>query len=156
MDECMDELTNRNRNINRGFRKLTVWQEAIDFYVFVSKKIDTLKIISFKVKGQIDDSAFSVHSNIAEGYARRSLKDNINFNNYALASLAENYSQVYALLKTEIIDKTWFNQYDTKHYSLENKLISYNKSQVKKLKDKDNWNNDYILREGIEKYGDEE
>jgi hypothetical protein len=34
-----EELTNRNKNINRGFRKLEVWKEAIELYVFVAKKI---------------------------------------------------------------------------------------------------------------------
>jgi len=31
MDEWMNELIERNKNINRGYRKLTVWKEAIDF-----------------------------------------------------------------------------------------------------------------------------
>ena len=143
----MDELINRNKNINRGYRKLTVWREAIDLYVYVSKKLDIINNISFKVKGQVEDSAFSVHSNIAEGYSRRSLKENINFNNYALGSLAENYSQVYALLKAKKIDRKWFDIYDDKHFSLENKLIAYNKSQIKILNEKGTWNDDYTLRE---------
>jgi len=143
----MDELTERNKNINRSFRKLTVWKEAIGFYVYVSKKLEDINNISFKVKGQVEDSAFSVHSNLAEGYARRSLKENINFNNYALSSLAENYSQIYALLKADKIDRKWFDIYDDKHFSLENKLIAYNKSQIKVLKEKGTWNDDYTLRE---------
>jgi len=143
----MNELIERNKNINRGYRKLTVWKEAIDLYVYVSKKIENINNISFKVKGQVEDSVFSIHSNIAEGYGRISIKENINFNNYALGSLAENYSQVYALLKAEKIDKKWFDIYDGKHFSLENKLIAYNKSQIKILNEKGNWNDDYILRE---------
>ena len=44
MHDCMEndmdeELLNRNRNINRGFRKLEVWKEAIELYVFVKNKI---------------------------------------------------------------------------------------------------------------------
>ena len=143
----MDEPIERNKNINRGYRKLTVWKEAIDLYVYVRKKLDNINNISFKVKAQVEDSAFSVHSNIAEGYSRRSLKENINFNNYALGSLAENYSQVYALLKADKFDRKWFDIYDDKHFSLENKLIAYNKSQIKILKEKGSWNDDYTLRE---------
>ncbi|MCF8234140.1 MAG: four helix bundle protein [Bacteroidales bacterium] len=142
-----EELINRNRNINRGFRKLIVWQEAINFYAFISKQLTLMIDISFKVKGQVDASAFSVHSNIAEGYARRSLKDIINFNNYALGSLAENYSQIYALFTAEKIDKEWFDNFDKVHYSLENKLLAYNKSLLKKLKNKDEWFDDYTARE---------
>lgn len=153
LDKAMEELIYRNKNINRGFRKLIVWQEAIDFYVFVSKTIDDLKLISFKVNNQIDSSAFSVHSNIAEGYARRSIRENINFNNYALASLAENYSQFYAILKAEKIGKDTFDKYDSIHYSLEKKLIKYNKSQIIKLKNKEEWRNDYQLKELRFEYG---
>lgn len=149
----MEEILNRNRNINRGFRKLQVWREAIDLFVFVKEKVDSIKGISFKVRDQIESSVFSVHSNIAEGYARRYLKENIQFNNIALASLAENYSQIYALLKSGNINKEWFDLYDSKHYSLENKLINYNKSQIKLLKEKSDWHNDYVIREIVEEYG---
>jgi len=152
MENNMDEeLLNRNRNINRGFRKLEVWKEAIELYVFVKNKIRTLNSIPFKLKAQIDDSIFSVHSNIAEGYSRRSLKENIQFVNISLASLAENYSQIFALVNSGEIDRGWFDEYDKKHYSLENKLIQMNKTMITKIDRKD-WNNDYILRELIEKY----
>ena len=76
----MDEkLLNRNRNNNRGFRKLIVWQEAIELYVFVKKKIRKLNEVPFKVKAQVEDSIYSCHSNIAEGYSRRSIKEYIQF-----------------------------------------------------------------------------
>jgi len=143
----MEDLINRNKNINRGFRKLDVWKEAIDLFVFVKKKIDAITNISFKVKAQIEDSAFSIHSNISEGYGRRHLKESIQFNSIALASLAENYSQIFALLKAEIIEREWFDEYDSIHYSLENKLINYNRSQVKQLQEKSDWQNDYVVRE---------
>lgn len=94
-----------------------------------------------------------MHSNIAEGYRRRYLKESIQMNSIALASMAENYSQVYALLKAEIVDLSWFDEYDALHYSLENKLINYNKSQVKQLKENSNWENDYILKDIVETYG---
>jgi len=149
----MDEdILNRNKNINRGFRKLEVWKEAIEFYVFVKEKIRGMASVPFKIKAQVEDSAFSCHSNIAEGYCRRSLKESIQFNNIALSSLGENYSQVFALYKADDINKEWFDQYDTKHYSLENKLINYNKSQVLQLKNNADWRDDYILRENIERY----
>ncbi len=46
-----------------------------------------------------------------------------------------------------LINDEWFNEYDAKHYSLENKLIAYNKAQIKILKSKGDWHQDYILRE---------
>ena len=30
-----DEVLERNKNLNRGFRKLRVWREAVELYVFV-------------------------------------------------------------------------------------------------------------------------
>jgi len=149
MDE---ELLNRIKNINRGFRKLEVWREAIELYVFVAKKIRTLVSVPFKVRAQVEDSIFSVHSNIAEGYSRRSLKEYIQFINISLSSLAENYSQVFALLSTNDIEREWFDEYDKRHYSLENKLIQMNKTMISKI-DKNEWKNDYEIRELVEKYG---
>lgn len=146
------EIINRNRNINRGYRKLEVWQEGIELYVLVRKKLKSIDSIPFKVKAQIEDSILSCPSNIAEGYSRRSIKENINFVNIALASLSENYTQLFALHSSEDIDRIWFDEYDKKHYSLENKLIQFNKSMISKISP-DEWKNDYILREIVEKYG---
>jgi four helix bundle protein len=42
-----------------------------------------LESVTFKVRAQVEDSIFSVHSNIAEGYSRRSLKEYINYSPYA-------------------------------------------------------------------------
>ena len=148
----MDEkLLNRNRNNNRGFRKLIVWQEAIELYVFVKKKIRKLNEVPFKVKAQVEDSIYSCHSNIAEGYSRRSIKEYIQFISISLSSLAENYSQIFALYSGNEIEPQGFDEYDKKHYSLENKLIQLNKTMISKV-DKQGWKNDYILHELIEEY----
>ena len=45
MDE---EIINRYKNINRGFRKLEVWNEAIDLYVFVKAKVRNLGEVPLK------------------------------------------------------------------------------------------------------------
>ncbi len=80
------------------------------------------------------------------------LKRTIQFNSIALGSLGENYSQVYTLFNADIIDEEWFNNYDKLHYSLENKLINYNKSIIQKAKQKEEWSNDYIVKENQENY----
>jgi hypothetical protein len=51
------------------------------------------------------------------------------------------------------MDEIWFNEYDTKHYSLENKLINYNKSIIQKAKLKEEWANEYIIKEMQIHYG---
>jgi len=144
----------KNKNINRGYRKLEVWKEAVELYSFVKKKIKTLKELSFKTKAQIEDSALSISSNIAEGYCRRHLKENIQFNSIALASLGENYSQIFTLFNAEEIDEDWFEDYDKIHYSLENKLIKFNKKSIENLMTNYDWKNDYQVRELIQNYND--
>jgi four helix bundle protein len=149
MDE---EIINRNKNINRGYRKLEVWKEAIDLYVFVKDKIRDLEAVPYKIKAQAEDSIYSCHSNIAEGYSRRLFKEYIQFVNITLSSLAENYSQIFDLYSSKDVDRIWFDEYDKKHYSLENKLIQLNKTMISKI-DQNDWKKDYILREVIEHYG---
>ena len=41
----IEEIINRNRNINRGFRKLEVWQEAVELFVFVKKETNELAVM---------------------------------------------------------------------------------------------------------------
>jgi hypothetical protein len=38
MDDIFQKYLNKNKNINRGFRDLVVWQEAIKLFVFTKKK----------------------------------------------------------------------------------------------------------------------
>jgi four helix bundle protein len=154
MNANAEKYLEKNKNINRGYRKLEVWNEAVELYAFVKKKITELKDLSYKTKAQIEDSAMSVSSNIAEGYCRRYLKENIQFNTIALASLGENYSQIFSLFNAEEIEEDWFKDYDMMHYSLENKLIKLNKTSIENLKTNYDWKNDYQVRELIEKYND--
>jgi len=138
-----DEVLERNKNLNRGFRKLRVWREAIDLYVFEKRILDKIRGISFKIKDQILASGFSISSNLAVGYCRRSIKEYIQFINIALGSAGENYSQMFALLKTEEIPKDRFDEFDKRHYSVENKLINLAKSLARKMKTGQDWNSDY-------------
>ena len=153
MRDELKELSKQNKNINRGYRRLEVWKEAVELYHFVKDKLKILDNVSYKVKAQVEDSVFSVQSNIAEGYCRRSLKENIQYLAISISSLGENYSQIFTLTNAGEIDIDWFRKYDTKHYSLENKLIKLNMSYISKLKSKEEWKNDYLIREIIESYG---
>ena len=140
-----DDVLERNKNLNRGFRKLEVWREAIELYAFEKKVLSQIKGISFKIKDQILDSVFSISSNTAEGYFRRSIKEYIQFVNIALGSIGENYSQMYALLKSKEISREVFDEFDKRHYSVENKLINLAKSLSKKMKTGQDWNSDYKI-----------
>ena len=156
MENHSEFYLEKNKNINRGYRKLDVWREAVELYGFVVRKINTMRDLSYKIQGQITDSALSVSSNIAEGYCRRYLKENIQFNTVAMASLGENYTQIFSLFNAEQLDKEWFEEYDRIHYSLENKLIKLNRVSIENLKNKSDWKNDYYFKEIMEQYNAEE
>ena len=138
-----DEVLERNKNLNRGFRKLNVWREAVDLYGFEKKVLGEVRGIVFKIRDQVLDSAFSISSNLAEGYCRKSIKEYIQFVNVALGSCGENYSQMYALLKSQEISKDIFDDFDTRHYAVENKLVNLAKALSKKVKTGKDWNSDY-------------
>ncbi|MCK9210530.1 MAG: hypothetical protein M0P61_06830 [Ignavibacteriaceae bacterium] len=44
MNEIFIKYGERNKNINRGYRKLDVWKEAIDLFALVKKKLNEIKI----------------------------------------------------------------------------------------------------------------
>lgn len=117
----------RRKNINRGFRKLDIWQLSIDYYKMIVTVMSRCVSIPYKVKAQIEDSALSISSNIAEDYARRSPKENLKFNEIALSSTAESYSQIHALKAAGQIKLSGFVSLDTKLYEIENKIIQMNK-----------------------------
>lgn len=141
-----DELLERNRNLNRGFRKLEVWREAIDLYVFVKKALDKLKHLPYKIRDQILASTFSISSNVSEGYCRKSLKEYIQFVNVSLGSCGECYSQMFALLSSGELPREVFDEFDRRHYGVENKLIQLAKTLSYKLKTQGDWGVDYNLQ----------
>ena len=61
----------------------------------------------------------------------------------ALGSAGENYSQMYALLKSGEISQSIFDEFDGRHYGVETKLINLAKSLAIKRKTGQDWNSDY-------------
>jgi len=142
----MSEYT-QMRNLNRGYMKLDVWQEAIELNKDVWKVVVDAKV-DFKLRSQIADAAQSVSSNIAEGYSRRSIKEYIQFLYIALASLSETITRLIGLKSTNQISDVQFQQIDSLHYEVENKLLGLVKSLEKK-KDDGTWLN-RISEDGVE------
>ena len=91
------------KNINRGYQKLIVWQDAADLYVLTSKIFRKLPYELRRVAANQIASVDSVHRNIAEGYCRRSLNEYLQFLNVAQASLGESVSAL-----TYIVARTRF------------------------------------------------
>lgn len=99
-----DEILNRNENINREFRKLDVWKDAVALYVLVKEKVRTMRYVPERIKAEAEDSMLACHVNITKGYCQPNLKDFIHYNHTALAAMGENYSLIYALTETMDID----------------------------------------------------
>ena len=127
----MKEHTKR-RNLNRGYMKLEVWNDAIDLFKLTYKLMNNISNLDYKLKSQILDSVQSISSNIAEGYGRRSINEYLYFLNISLGSSAESLTRIIGLKEIELIKLNDFEEFDKRHYEVENKLLALIKSlQIK-------------------------
>ena len=139
------------KNKNRGYQQLRVWQDAIELYkktctVFTQTPYEYKRVISNQIA-----SVDSIHRNIAEGYARRGLKEYINFLYIALSSLAESVSGIYAYYECKQVSADDYNELDTLSYKLENSLLRLIQSLEQK-KTNGEWESSLIIRESNEIY----
>ena len=81
-----------NRKMN-GFEDLEVWKKSCRLTIQIYQSFGQCKDFSFK--DQVQRSALSVPSNIAEGYERNSPRDFIRFLNIAQGSIGELRTQLY-------------------------------------------------------------
>ena len=111
------------KNKNRGYQKLRVWVDAIEYYVLTCDAFRRFPYELKRVSSQAIASSDSVHRNIAEGYCRRSIHEYLNFLNIALSSLGESVSGLFAYHKSKQITEEEFQKLDGLAYKLENGLI---------------------------------
>ena len=83
-------------NLNRGYQKLRVWQDAILLNTMILTEFKSFAFEFKKIASQQMAAADSIHRNIAEGYCRRSIREYIQFLYLALASLGETVSGLFA------------------------------------------------------------
>lgn len=74
------------KNVNRGFKRLRVWQDAISLYILACPILTKFPFGLMRTASNSIDAVHSVSRNIAEGYCRRSLKEYLNYLNIALGS----------------------------------------------------------------------
>ena len=91
------------KNINRGFAKLRVWEDAIDLFVLTEDLTKNLPYEYNRTRSNILDASHSISRNIAEGYCRKSLKEYLNFLNYAMGSCGELFSGMISLKKIDVV-----------------------------------------------------
>ncbi len=122
-------------NINRGFKKLRVWQDSVSLYVLACKTLHKFPFEMKKVASNSIDAAHSISRTIAEGYCRRSLKEYLNYLNYALGSCGEFHSCYESFKQAEQITEDEFEKIDKLHFKVENSLLKLVESLQKKQKE---------------------
>ena len=126
-----DRMTER-KNINRGFKKLRVWQDSVSLYILACEIFTKFPYGIRKTASQVIDAAHSISRNIAEGYCRRSLKEYLNYLNIALGSCGEFHSCYESFKQANQISGEQYEKFDKLHYKVENALLSLIKSLQKK------------------------
>lgn len=137
------------RNLNRGFMKLEVWNDAIGLFKLVSEVLEKVDKLDIRLKSQILDAAQSISSNIAEGYCRRSINEYLQFLNIALGSAGELLTRMIGLKVISKISVEAFAEYEIFQYKVENKLLALVKALQSKRKS-GNW--DQEIHESTEPY----
>jgi len=123
------------KNINRGFKKLRVWQDAVSLYILAYKVFANFPFKLKKVAANCIDASHSISRNISEGYCRRSLKEYLNHLNIALGWCGEFHSCYISFKKAGQISDDKYEQLDKRHYKVENELLKLIESLQKKQKD---------------------
>lgn len=141
------------KNINRGYMKLTVWQDAKAYYVITCKAFRGFPYELKRVASQQIAAVDSVHRNIAEGYSRRSLKEYLLFLNIALGSAGESVSGLHVYVEAEQITAAQFDELDALAYKLENGLKRLIESLQAK-QDTGEWQDRFVVRESNVAYGE--
>jgi four helix bundle protein len=140
------------RNKNRGYQKLRVWTDAVEYY---KKTWEVFKKLPYELKrvaSQQVASSDSIHRNIAEGYCRRSIHEYLKFLYIALGSLGESVSGLYAYKDANQISPEDFEMLDALAFKLENGLLKL----VQTLEEKreiGEWTDHLMVKESNAAYG---
>jgi four helix bundle protein len=124
------------KNINRGFKRLRVWQDAVSLYILACRILSSFPFELKKVAANTIDAAHSISRNISEGYCRRSLKEYLNHLNIALGSCGEFHSCYESFKQAGQITEEEYERLDQLHYKVENSLLKLIESLQRKQKDK--------------------
>jgi four helix bundle protein len=140
------------RNKNRGYQKLRVWMDAVEYYKKTWEVFRKLPYELRRVASQQIASSDSIHRNIAEGYCRRSIHEYLKFLYIALGSLGESVSGLYAYKEAKQISLEDFERLDELAFKLENGLLKL----VQTLEEKreiGEWTDHLMVKESNAAYG---
>ena len=134
------------KNKNRGYQQLRVWKDAISYYAQTCRVFRKFSYELKRVASQAIASSDSVHRNISEGYCRRSIREYLQFLNFALGSLGESVSGLYAYREANQITEDEFEKLDSLAYKLENGLLKLVESLEQK-RERGEWTEHLMVRE---------
>lgn len=92
----------------QSFEELEVWQRGCRLAVDVFKTFGDCR--NFTMQDQVQRSALSIPSNVAEGYERNSNKEFIRFLNISKGSGGELRTQLYISRKLDFLTKADFSR----------------------------------------------
>lgn len=96
---------------NGGYRRLIVWQKAMDLVVAVYGATEAFpRAEQFGLVSQMRRCAVSIPSNIAEGSKRKSAADFRHFLNMSLGSAAELETQIEIAYRLKMIQDTSYEE----------------------------------------------
>lgn len=139
-------MKTERKGIMRGYKKLRVWQDAKELYLLSWPVFKAFPYELSRIRSQQLASVDSIHRNIAEGYCRRSIKEYIQFLNYALGSLGESTSSLDVYVDAGHISEEDFEKMDALALKLENGLKKLVESMENKKAD-GSWSDTFILKE---------
>ena len=117
-----------------AFEKLDVWKLAKEFSIEMYKITKNFPPEErFGLVSQMNRAAVSVASNIAEGSARKGLKDKANFYQIAYSSLMEVTSQLLIAKELGFIQEDSHKDLRSRIHELSNKLNALYNSQFNNL-----------------------
>ena len=95
----------------RSFRDLIAWQKAMDLVTLVYQVTEPFpRAEMFGLTNQLRRAAVSVPSNIAEGQARNSTKEFVNFLSISMGSLAEIETQLLIAQRLNYVKESVVNK----------------------------------------------
>jgi four helix bundle protein len=118
-----------------GFEKLNIWKDSILFAKDIYKITETFpNTEKFGLVSQMRRAVVSIPSNIAEGSAKQSLKDQARFTEISKGSLFEVLNQVIIAYELKFINEEDYLKIREKIDSLNKKLKAFENSQIKRYK----------------------
>ena len=115
------------------YEKLAVWRKAKDFAIFIYKITEILPHSEkYGLVSQLRRAAISIASNLAEGSARSSPRDQAHFTQIAYSSLMESLCQLQIAFELELLDERLYTEAREKAAELAAMLTSLRTSQQRR------------------------